>query len=206
MGWSFPVLFVALALFGLWRLAALPRAALQLAAAAMAIAVIGYAWQGSPNVPSAPAALLAEAPLVDTSSIKAHPLKAAFTREEMALNAADALVRAHNSAGAVSLLQDELKGSERNPDLWVGLGNALVAHADGVMSPAAEFAFNRAAVIAPLHPGPALFRGLAAAQVGRFDEARAQWQALLARTPADAPWRKDLEAKLATLAAMQTGK
>jgi cytochrome c-type biogenesis protein CcmH/NrfG len=42
-----------------------------------------------------------------------------------------------------------------------GLGNALVLHADGMMTPAAELAFQRAAKLAPDHPGPKFFYGLA---------------------------------------------
>ncbi len=64
------------------------------------------------------------------------------------------------------------------------------------MSPAAQFAFERAAAISPNHPGPPFFLGLGLAQSGKLDEAGAVWRALLARAPANAPWRADLEARL----------
>jgi cytochrome c-type biogenesis protein CcmH/NrfG len=81
----------------------------------------------------------------------------------------------------------------------VGLGNALILHADGMMTPAAELAFQRAAKIAPDHPGPKFFYGLALAQGGKFDEAEAIWRDLLANAPADAEWRPMVEERLAML-------
>ena len=41
--------------------------------------------------------------------------------------------------------------------------------------------------------------GLAMAQSGRLAEARGLWAELLARSPADAPWRADLEQRLQKL-------
>jgi cytochrome c-type biogenesis protein CcmH/NrfG len=204
MGWLFPPLFITLALAALWRFGKLPIVVLQVSAAALLIAAMGYAWQGSPNLGSAPAAALSAIDKIDTSQAQSHPLKPAFTREDMALNTAAALLRAHNTTGAVFLLQDELRGAPHSASLWVALGQALIAHNGGLISPAAEFAFDRAKRIAPQNPGPDFFRGLAAAQAGRLDEANAAWQALLARTPPDAPWRKDLEARLAQLRAIRT--
>ena len=69
------------------------------------------------------------------------------------------------------MIRAGLRSDPDNADLWVGLGNALVVHADGMMSPAAELAFQRAAQIAPDHPGPQFFYGLALAQGGKYDEA-----------------------------------
>ncbi|MET0180090.1 MAG: cytochrome C biosynthesis protein, partial [Novosphingobium sp.] len=63
-------------------------------------------------------------------------------------------------------------------------------------------AFQRAADIAPQHPGPPFFMGLALAQSGRLAEARAIWGELAGRAPAGAPWKADLEARLARLDAM----
>ena len=49
--------------------------------------------------------------------------------------------------------------------MWVGLGNALVDHAR-TLTPGASFAFRRAAEIAPGHPAPSFFFGLAEARSG----------------------------------------
>ena len=93
-----------------------------------------------------------------------------------------------------------LRQSPRDPDLWVGLGNALVVHADGMMSPAAQLAFDRAARLAPDHPGPPFFYGLALAQGGQFDEAERIWRQLLVGAPAQAEYRRTIEERLEALA------
>jgi cytochrome c-type biogenesis protein CcmH len=84
----------------------------------------------------------------------------------------------------------------KNGEAWLAMANALVSHADGTLSPAALYAFRRAAIAAPDHPGPPFFLGLAMAQSGRMAEARDLWAQLLEDTPADAPWRADLESRL----------
>ena len=64
-------------------------------------------------------------------------------------------------------------------------GYALVVHGGNMMSPAAQLAFQRAAAIAPDHPGPRFFYGLALAQGGNYDEAERVWRELLPTIPAD---------------------
>ncbi len=200
-GWLVMLAFSALVMLGLWKIARIPRAALLLSLATVALAFAGYAWQGNPSLPSAPAlALRAAAPIAE-ADVKAHPLKPAFTRDEMTLNTAEALLRAHNSTGAVALLQGELKGEPGSPDLWMGLGNALVAHSEGTISPAALFAFDKAAALSPAQPLPVVMHAMQLAQAGRMAESAALLQALLARTPKDAPWRADLEERLAAVKA-----
>jgi cytochrome c-type biogenesis protein CcmH len=54
MGWIFVISFAILIFAGLWKSKLLKREALELVAAALLIGVVGYAWQGSPNVESAP--------------------------------------------------------------------------------------------------------------------------------------------------------
>ncbi|MCB2064170.1 MAG: tetratricopeptide repeat protein, partial [Novosphingobium sp.] len=97
----------------------------------------------------------------------------------------------------------------KNAQAWLALGNALVAHADGLLTPAALHAYSNAERAAPESPGPPYFLGLALAQSGRFAEARELWADLLERTPDDAPWREMLTERLARLdllIAMQASK
>ena len=141
----------------------------------------------------------------------------ATTREDMLgrfdqasawLTMADGFQRRGDTQSAAELLQGAVQRTPNNPDLWVGLGNALVIHADGLMTPAAEMAFNRASTIAPDHPGPKFFYGLALAQGGKFDEAEAIWRNLLATAPPDVSWRPMIEQRLAMLteARMMSGQ
>jgi len=71
-----------------------------------------------------------------------------------------------------------------------------------MITPAAQFAFQKAASIDPAHPGPPFFMGLALAQSGRLPDARAVWSELLERSPADAPWRADLAARIQRIDSM----
>jgi len=202
-GWLVFAALAAVVLLVLWRLARLAQPTLMLSAGALAIAGGGYAWQGNPSLPSAPATALDQSAAFDAAGAQAHPMKPAFNRTEMVLNTAQAMIRAHNSAGAVALLQGEMHGFEGNADLWIGLGNALVAHGDGLISPAALFAFDKAAALAPEQPLPPMMHAMALAQAGRMAESAAALEQLLARTPQDAPYRADLVARLGAVKARQ---
>ena len=79
------------------------------------------------------------------------------------------------------------------------MGNALVGHAEGTISPAAIYAYGRAARAAPDSPGPPFFLGMAMIQSGQIAQGRQLWADLLARSPKEAPWRGDLEKRLAEL-------
>jgi len=127
---------------------------------------------------------------------------AAYGRSGSWLVLADALTRQGQFGAAADILHKATLENPKDADLWVALGNALIGHAGGVITPSAKLAFTRAATIAPDHPGPPFFIGLALAQAGRLPEARTIWADLLARSPVDAPYRTDLQARLMRLDAM----
>jgi cytochrome c-type biogenesis protein CcmH len=129
-----------------------------------------------------------------------------FGAEGEILSYADAYIKSGHSALAVAAVGSGLRKSPNSPDLWVGLGNALVVHSDGQMSPAAQFAFEKAATLSPNHPGPPFFLGLGLAQAGKVDEAGEVWRGLLARAPDDVPWKADLIARLTEIGQMPTAK
>ena len=199
MGW-FLFLFSAMAVgLGLWRFGRLDRSTLELTAAALFLALAGYAWQGSPALDGQP---VQSAESGDTGEVPADLRKtfaSSMNAEGQWLGLADALIQAGRPRSAVSLLVEATHKAPLNPDVWVGLGNALVVHGGGQMSPAAQFAFEKAAVISPNHPGPPFFLGLGLAQAGKMDEAGEVWRGLLARAPKDAPWKADLEKRLAEI-------
>jgi len=51
MGWVVMLSFAAMALAALWLSGRCSRMALELAGAALLVAIAGYGWQGSPDLP-----------------------------------------------------------------------------------------------------------------------------------------------------------
>jgi cytochrome c-type biogenesis protein CcmH/NrfG len=102
------------------------------------------------------------------------------------------------TADAVGILKSAVREHPRNYKLWVGLGNALADHA-GMLTPAARFAFTRAAELAPGYPAPPFFLGLAEARSGNPQEAMRLWRGILATAPPKASWRPIIENGLSLL-------
>ena len=200
MGWV-QFLFVALLLFAaLWRFARLDSAALQFLGAALLLALAGYAWQGRPALEGRPKPPPERQRLPDSAFAQTRQdMLGTFDNAARWLGMAEGYQRGGDTRGGVDIIRSGLRRHPRDPDLWVGLGSALVLHADGMMTPAAELAFRRAEQIAPDHPGPRFFYGLALAQGGRFDEAERLWRQVLASAPADASWRPMVEERLAMI-------
>ncbi len=199
MGW---LMMIALALLTGGALAWFirDRAALMFLGSALLVACAGYTWQGSPDMagrPKAPPPRRA-VPESEFASMRQNML-GRFDRASAWLTMADGYQRSGDTLGAAQIIQSGLRDSPNDPDLWVGLGNALVLHANMMMTPAAQYAFQRAAQIAPEHPAPRFFYGLALAQGGRFDEAERLWRQLLASAPADAEYRRLIEERLEAL-------
>jgi cytochrome c-type biogenesis protein CcmH/NrfG len=190
MGWLVIGVLGALVLLALWRIAGFGRLGLQLAGAALLLAMAGYAWQGRPDLAGRPVPPPARLELPQSAFAQTREaMLGAVDQASFWLRMADSYHQRGDTYSAAAILRSGIRAHPMDPDLWVGLGNALVVHGDGMMTPAAELAFNRAAAIAPDHPGPKFFYGLALAQGGRLEEAERIWLALLARAPADAGWR-----------------
>jgi cytochrome c-type biogenesis protein CcmH len=77
------------------------------------------------------------------------------------------------------------------------LGEAMMAAANGVITADAKSEFDRAVALDADEVKARYFLGLAAEQDGRGPEAAAIWRAMLAKAPADAPWRPVVTAALA---------
>ncbi|MBA2771994.1 MAG: tetratricopeptide repeat protein [Pseudomonadota bacterium] len=195
-GWILLALLAAMALGALWLLGT--RAPMmQLAAAALLLGCAGYAVQGSPAVPGSPRAGRSEGAPVPLTAMR-HAFFGNFAPTEHWLLLSEALARRGNSSDAVGALNAAVRQYPNDPQLWVGLGNALVDHARG-LTPASEFAYRRAAELSPGYPAPPFFFGLALLRSGNRDAALATWREVLADAPADASWRPLVEDAVAAV-------
>jgi len=76
------------------------------------------------------------------------------------------------------------------------LGEALVGAAGGIVTAEAKTEFERAIALNEDEVKASYFLGLAAEQDGRSAEAASIWRAMLAKAPANAPWRPLVQAAL----------
>ncbi len=202
MGWLIIALIaiITMAILILW--VKIPRGSWEFVAAALILGVAGYAWQANPRYAGAPKEAVENFSDIE-SEVEAAMLEQRksmdyeFSGARSWLVMADSQSRQGKYASASVILKNALKKQPQNPDLWVALGNALVGHSDGFISPASQYAYQKAANIAPDNPAAPYFMGLALAQSGRLEEARALWQSLLNRAPEDAPIRAQLESLIA---------
>src|SRR5947208_6419151 len=196
MGWVTLLLLVTASIGLLWVLGA-RGGLLTASAAALFLGATGYALQGSPNLPGASAAA-GQGHQVFPLTEARHAFFGYFTPAESWLRMSEALERDGNSEDAVGILQNAVKKYPGDPQLWVGLGNALVDHARG-LTPPAELAYKRAEQLSPGYPAAPFFYGLALARSGDRQAAIAIWQQVLKTAPANAAWRPLVEQGVAAL-------
>lgn len=201
MGWLVLLLLAAAAFAAIWRFARLDRAGAQLLAAALLLACAGYAWQGNPSRPGSPRAAAERPPVPETAfATLRRDMFGQFDTADRWLSIAEGRLRRGDTRGAAGVIRSAIRAHPDNSILWTGYGDALVLHGGGVLSPAADLAFRRAVALAPRHPGPRIFHGIALAQNGRFEEAERLWRQALALSPADAAWREGLEQQIEMVA------
>lgn len=200
MNWFFAMVTALVAFLAIVWLQKGPRKGWEAVAAALLLGIAGYGLQASPG--------LSGAPKPPAQEIGNAPQALVAARKQMADGAsggsswlviADGLARHGQYADASAVLLGALDDNPKDAEAWLALGNSLVGHAEGTLTPAALYAYQHAQQAAPDHPGPPFFLGLALAQSGKLAEGRAMWADLLARSPADAPWREDLAVRLQRL-------
>ena len=201
-GWIFLLILIASSLFAM-RLLGVRTGLLQFAAAALLFGAAGYAWQGRPGLAGASADQAAKAPPIPLTRLR-HAFYGEFTGSESWLRMSEGLASRGHLADASGILQTAVRRHPNDPQLWIGLGNALVDQA-GVMTPPAELAYGRAIELTPDYPAPRFFLGLALARSGNRSGALLLWRSVLADAPADASWRPLVEDAIASLDRPQAG-
>ena len=178
----------------------LPRSAWTLFGAALLFGLTGYALQGSPGQAGAPKAAVDELAATGEGLVEAR--RQMFDPNQPPsrfVTVADGFARRGQYADAAGILNGAIEENPRDAEAWLALGNALVEHAEGQLTPAALYAYGRAETLAPANPAAPFFLGAALIRGGRLVEARGLWADLLERAPADAEWRPLLAERLARL-------
>jgi cytochrome c-type biogenesis protein CcmH len=164
-----------------------------------------YATIGHPDFPDAPLAARLDA------SPARMDLAAAIAKIEAHLAQhpddgrgyeilAPVYLRLGRAGDAVSAARAALRLLGETPARYALYGEALVAAANGVVTPEAKQSFEAAAKD-PSAAEPRFFLGLAAEQEGDIARVRDIWGKLVAEAPQDAPWAQALRERLAALGA-----
>ncbi len=200
MIWAMVVLLLAAVAAGLILIGRLSRGLWELAAAALLFGIAGYAWQGSPHVPGSPRDPVETAPRFDEDLAKLrNSFGGQYGQTGQWLTLSDGLARQGKTKEAANVIASGLKAQPDDPALWVGMGNALVFHGGGILSPSAEYSYQRAMQIAPQSSAAPFFYGLALAQSGQYAPARKIWTELRGRIPEESPLHAELGSYLARL-------
>jgi cytochrome c-type biogenesis protein CcmH len=98
---------------------------------------------------------------------------------------------------AVQAFRNSITYNGESAERRADLGEALAAAANGVVTSEAKAEFERAVALNADEIKASYFLGVAAEQDGRGNDAASIWRAMLAKAPADAPWRPLIQAALA---------
>jgi cytochrome c-type biogenesis protein CcmH len=149
--------------------------------AALTVGLAGYALQARPELPGAPRSAPRADATAQWASVDARKemISARYRSGSDRMIVADAFARQGQFANSATLLRGVIEQNPADGEAWVALGNALVEHAGGALTPPALFAYRRAAEVAPQSAAPGYFLGLALIRQGRIADARQVWQASL---------------------------
>ncbi|MEC3911192.1 cytochrome C biosynthesis protein [Sphingobium sp. CR2-8] len=182
----------------------IPRATREMTAAALLLGLAGYAWQGNPGLAGTPRASKETAgdKFDEKLAEQRRGLAERYGSAGQWLMMSDGLGRQGKTKEAANILLSGIRATPDDANLWLGLGNALVAHGDGVLSPGADFAYRRALTLDMEGPAPRYFYGLALARNGQLQAARDLWAPLAASAPSGSQIKAELDANIARIDAM----
>ncbi len=200
IGWFLAIGLALIAAAAILLIGRLPRPTWELVGAALLLGVAGYAWQGNPGLAGAPRKVVEQtAPFNEQIAEQRRAIGERFGKAGQWLIMSDAMGRRGQTADAANILVSGLKASPNDANLWVGLGNALVAHGDNILSPSAEYSYRRAMMLDPDAPAAPYFYGLALARSGQLDPARKIWAPLAAKLPEGSELHTQLQNDLAAI-------
>ena len=164
----------------------------------------GYALQGRPSLPPAPAQPLEASAAGATQLVEIRAdMDESFSSAKRWLVTADSFAKQGDYPLAASYIQSGLRTEPQNADLWSALGLQLMLASEGQMSPAAVLAFDKARAIRPNYPAPYYFAGLARLFAGDLDGAILHWEKTVSLATPKAKWKTRIESQLQAAKALQ---
>jgi len=169
-----------------------------------------YLWLGSPDLPPQPFAAR------QAASVESTDLASLVGRVERHLQTnpndaagwdaiAPAYMRLRRYDDAVDAFARAIRLGGETARRLSALGEARMFRANGMIDVGAREAFEQAAALDTALPSPHYYLGLAAAQDGDLARAAEIWTALLAASPPDAPWVREVKIQLTRLRAPGEG-
>lgn len=201
MSWIFAIGLAVACFAAIALLFRLPHKGWAIVLAALALGLAGYGLQASPSLPGAPKS---GSPAEKSEGWRIVELRQALVSPEQHSHSpmtitADAMMRQGEFETAAGLLGGVVQKNPHDGEAWLGLGNALAFRANGLLTPAALFAYNKAASELPNSAGPSFFVGLGLIREGKLIEAHKLWTKNLATLPQDATGRDVLADRLGEL-------
>jgi cytochrome c-type biogenesis protein CcmH len=180
--------------------------ALIIALAVPALALALYLTHGSPGVPSSPFASRTDAGVEQAQLARLVAQVEARLREHPDQGKGwEAIAPVYLKLGrfrdAANAYANAARLSGETAALLNGRAEAAVLASDGIVTEEARTAFEKILKLEPKRVEPRFWLALAKEQDGRFAEALADYQALLAEAPADAPYRSPLDFRIQAMKA-----
>lgn len=166
----------------------------------LGLGLAAYSLHGSPDQPSSPKSPAQISKGEEGTSIDSRRMFFGTTLlPAQFVVMSDGYVRKGDFAGAAALLDNAIADHPQDAEAWVALGNVLVAQAEGNMTPASIYAYERAAALAPRNMAPQYFMSLALLRQGNLPALRQSWAQILARAKAGDEWQTPLRQQLSKL-------
>jgi cytochrome c-type biogenesis protein CcmH len=170
------------------------------------IALALYLPLGSPRLPDFPLSLRAQAPAASqpldnlVAQVQAHLEKNPTDGRGWTV-LAPVLAKLGRFDDAIGAYRNAISYAGDSAPRRADLGETMMVAAGGVVTAEAKAEFERAIALNADEVKASYFLGLSAEQDGRPNEAASIWRAMLAKAPADAPWRPLVQAALSRVGA-----
>ncbi len=205
MSWPL-IILIALIAFGLAAFVLrLPQQLWAAFGAALLFGLAGYAFQGSPSQPSAPKSGVTATSSDNEALVTSRRMLFGIdTTPSKLVILADGYARQGLYEESAGILNIALENNPEDIEAWVALGNVLVEQANGMLTPAARYAYRKAEGLDADNPALAYFSGVALLRMGEPAEAHKVWKQLIDNAPKDAPWLEPVQLQYDRLHGLMT--